>query len=359
MTTSYRTICRRIGHCSIPASRAGLTPFSVVKNTADMRLRFLIVTFMVFQFFATRAAALPTVVLTGQYTDRYRPTLTNTVIPPGDNLQIYAAINTTDPPGSPTIAVTAKQGDRIVPLNHFPSPFTPDNFYWSFIDFDPNLTGVWEIIPTDSTGTGPSAFADALAEPELLPYVETITPQGSPRGTSVEWTLPDLTGFDVDEVHVRIVQVTPRSEVFSSDSLPIDTTSFEPPSGIFQYGVEYVYNISLINSENRSGVQSQPFRFVLPGDFNADGTVDAADYVVWRKGLGATYTQDDYGAWRAHFGASLSPGSGATLPSAEPLSAAVPESASLLTLLSAVLLILTRRCRIQLAFGAGNLCNRC
>jgi phospholipase/lecithinase/hemolysin len=40
----------------------------------------------------------------------------------------------------------------------------------------------------------------------------------------------------------------------------------------------------------------------LPGDFNQDGTVDAADYVVWRDGLGTTYTQDDYELWRANFG---------------------------------------------------------
>jgi hypothetical protein len=26
----------------------------------------------------------------------------------------------------------------------------------------------------------------------------------------------------------------------------------------------------------------------LPGDYNGDGTVDAADYVVWRKTLGTT-----------------------------------------------------------------------
>ena len=65
---------------------------------------------------------------------------------------------------------------------------------------------------------------------------------------------------------------------------------------------------------------------VLPGDFNNDGTVDAADYVVWRKNDG---TQDGYDQWRANFGTSLIVGSGsAGYPlgaSAEPLSAAVPE----------------------------------
>ena len=40
----------------------------------------------------------------------------------------------------------------------------------------------------------------------------------------------------------------------------------------------------------------------LPGDFNGDRVVDDADYVVFRKGLGAKYTQADYDVWRAHLG---------------------------------------------------------
>jgi T5SS/PEP-CTERM-associated repeat protein len=37
----------------------------------------------------------------------------------------------------------------------------------------------------------------------------------------------------------------------------------------------------------------------LPGDYNEDGTVNAADYVVWRKSDG---TQEGYNLWRANFG---------------------------------------------------------
>ncbi|MEX2307362.1 MAG: PEP-CTERM sorting domain-containing protein [Pirellulales bacterium] len=43
----------------------------------------------------------------------------------------------------------------------------------------------------------------------------------------------------------------------------------------------------------------------LPGDFNGDGRVDAADYVVWRKNNG---TETEFNTWRAHFGESLSVG---------------------------------------------------
>jgi phospholipase/lecithinase/hemolysin len=61
---------------------------------------------------------------------------------------------------------------------------------------------------------------------------------------------------------------------------------------------------------------------VLHGDFNADGTVDAGDYVVWRKGLGSTYSQEDYEVWRAHFAET---GGSAPLPSAQALWAIIPE----------------------------------
>jgi hypothetical protein len=38
------------------------------------------------------------------------------------------------------------------------------------------------------------------------------------------------------------------------------------------------------------------------GDFNGDGVVDAADYTVWRDGLGSRYTQPDYLIWKNNFG---------------------------------------------------------
>jgi subtilisin-like proprotein convertase family protein len=78
---------------------------------------------------------------------------------------------------------------------------------------------------------------------------------------------------------------------------------------------------------------------VTPGDFNSDGTVDAADYVVWRHGLGTQYTQSDYDILRANFGKSLGSGSGSTGfalgASAESLSAAIPEPTSTLLLIAA------------------------
>jgi hypothetical protein len=73
----------------------------------------------------------------------------------------------------------------------------------------------------------------------------------------------------------------------------------------------------------------------VPGDFNFDGTVDAADYVAWRNGLGTLYSPSHYNIWRANFGASLGPGSSSALPSAEPLSESVPEPTTLVLLMLA------------------------
>lgn len=59
----------------------------------------------------------------------------------------------------------------------------------------------------------------------------------------------------------------------------------------------------------------------LPGDFNFDGIVDAADFVAWRKGMPA---DGGYNAWRENFGRTLAGQGGMSRP------ASVPEPTSLL-----------------------------
>lgn len=48
----------------------------------------------------------------------------------------------------------------------------------------------------------------------------------------------------------------------------------------------------------------------LPGDFNSDLLVDAADYALWRDNLGTSFDAADYQLWRQNFGASLAPALG-------------------------------------------------
>ncbi len=72
----------------------------------------------------------------------------------------------------------------------------------------------------------------------------------------------------------------------------------------------------------------------VPGDYNGNGIVDAADYVLWRKGgplvnevdNPGTVNAADYTAWRARFGNTAGAGSGAVL-------SAVPEPGTLVSAL--------------------------
>ncbi len=78
------------------------------------------------------------------------------------------------------------------------------------------------------------------------------------------------------------------------------------------------YVLGTLNDTNTKIDLSYSLTLGLPGDFNGDHVVDAADYVVWRKGFGPTYTQDDYNTWRSHFGQSGSGGASLVADSAVP-----------------------------------------
>jgi hypothetical protein len=67
---------------------------------------------------------------------------------------------------------------------------------------------------------------------------------------------------------------------------------------------------------------------VIPGDYNNNGAVDAADYVVWRKNDG---TQQGYDIWRANFGRTADTGAAAGA------NAAVPEPTALAVFVAALI----------------------
>jgi autotransporter-associated beta strand protein/T5SS/PEP-CTERM-associated repeat protein len=68
----------------------------------------------------------------------------------------------------------------------------------------------------------------------------------------------------------------------------------------------------------------------LSGDLNGDFVVNAADYVIWRKGIPDTYTQTDYNNWRSQFGQSIA-GSALQIDIADSI-ASVPEPRAALML---------------------------
>jgi hypothetical protein len=102
------------------------------------------------------------------------------------------------------------------------------------------------------------------------------------------------------------------------------------PGSILLFNVQGTYSsLSVLINPNAA----------LLGDFNGNGVVDAADYIVWRKGLGTTYTLDDYNVWRSQFGQT--PGSAAAAALGE--LSAVPEPWTLPLAAWGVLLVTSKR----------------
>ena len=79
--------------------------------------------------------------------------------------------------------------------------------------------------------------------------------------------------------------------------------------------------------------------FYPAGDYSRNVDSDAADYVLFRKGLGTTYVPIDYNIWRAHYGQTTPGGSGV---GAAGFASAVPEPTSIILFLSALFLPLGR-----------------
>jgi hypothetical protein len=78
----------------------------------------------------------------------------------------------------------------------------------------------------------------------------------------------------------------------------------------------------------------------IDGDYNKDGRVNAADYTVWRNGLGTTYVPMDYDTWKDNFGKSSGGSGGGGSASGSPLPAAnVPEPAAVTLLVIAIAML--------------------
>jgi len=167
---------------------------------------------------------------------------------------------------------------------------------------------------------------------------------------------PDLTGDDLD-LHLASRLYYHQLIVDTANSLGI--APFYWDNGWTGTNGSGIFNRITTTATDPDTVTALTGGPGLPGDFNDDGVVDAADFTTWRDHLGATdesaihdngdhmngVDAADYDVWKENFG--MPPGGGASGTGAAGTNAAVPEPASwvLLTLGLAAMLARATRTR--------------
>lgn len=150
------------------------------------------------------------------------------------------------------------------------------------------------------------------------------------RLSNNEATSVDLTGA-ISELNFTVSGENDEFEMFE--------TTIDVPDGVRSFDLTFISGGALsalgslyIDDISAALVAAQ----VLLGDYNGNGIVDTADYVVWRNSMGDTganlaadgnhdnqITQLDYDIWKANFGTTIdTPSSPAQLQSAVPEPAA-------------------------------------
>jgi hypothetical protein len=148
-----------------------------------------------------------------------------------------------------------------------------------------------------------------------------------PDGTGTFTLLAEFTGNAVRSFEE--VQIENGARVLDGNAMPIFTGNVlsnqffkdytvDLPAGTANSVIRFEAASTFINEiiafdDVRVAVAAEP----LDGDFNANGAVDAADYVLWRDGgplqndpTPGVVDQSDYTLWRTNFGQTSVAGSG-------------------------------------------------
>jgi hypothetical protein len=206
---------------------------------------------------AAQVGAAPITTFSSPYQFRWNIGSNSVGLPAGDQ-QFVGVLNVAPTAGT---TVTATQGavTRALPF----TPFTVfPTMFRSLEPFDPALTGAWSITATNGSDSAGALLTLAIANPQLLPFAESLQVVGAGPTPTVTWSLPDLTGFDVDYLRFRAYNDI-DDDVILNLVLPLATSAFALPGGLLAPGVPYVFSVSLHDAdENVSTAFTQSGYFV-------------------------------------------------------------------------------------------------
>lgn len=206
---------------------------------------------------------------------------------------------------SSTISLTGKLSPgNAVDMN------TVGTFTAGGLTFQSGSRGVFELKPGDTTvGSGINDYVDVVGA----------------------ITAADLTTINID---IQAIGGGSLSGIGTWTLASYDTLAVTGTQTFNVTGVTGGYTIGFVPDDNMNqagpGALKLTLGVTLPGDFNSDGKVNAADYVLWRKNPSG-FLPSTYDTWRANFGNP--PGSGSGLG----VASAVPEPSTLGAMVAALL----------------------
>jgi hypothetical protein len=177
----------------------------------------------------------------------------------------------------------------------------------------------------DMDNNGATSFgkpvAGSLVTNEWRRVETVLVVDDDPLNDGFQWSIGNQVNFDVTDVEeIRAVMFLgdfAGTNLADAGSIWVDNLMLE----VFANETAMLAT----PNPNTAPVESEG----LPGDYNGDGSVDAADFVVWRKDPAAFGGAEGYSTWRMNFDAPDGAGSGLGAN-------AVPEPAALLLAVIAI-----------------------
>jgi T5SS/PEP-CTERM-associated repeat protein len=208
---------------------------------------------------------------------------------------------------------------------------------FTFLNSDPSFTSTsevidetWHHIAIVKSGTTATVYADGVAEGTV-----TVSAQAQDNA------LPLLIGYNPGEgLRGAWMGMLDELKIFDRALSPneiaaLATIPDELPGDFNRDGKVDAADYVVWRKNGMSQAEFNTWRAnfgrmaagtTIEGDFNSDGVVNGADYVVWRKTGG---TQAQFNAWRANFGRTAGGGSGSGGDSPSQLNR-VPEPSAIL-----------------------------
>ncbi len=154
---------------------------------------------------------------------------------------------------SPLNFVRATQSATVLNMAFRGSTLFPNRFAVSILNPPTGPLGAWKIRGSDGAGlAGPVPTPD-LANAQIVPFVTSLQIIGTGVTPTITWALPNLGGFDISQIRVRVHDFTTGDQFIQSMGLSPTTTSFTVPSGWLTVGGSFVFRIMLENFEGPGG----------------------------------------------------------------------------------------------------------